>query len=103
MPKLYEYCGIVFLFYSDEHLPIHVHAQYQEFQNKFEFIYDDGVFVGLKIKKVRGFKELPLVQLSDAKIFCTVYQKQILEKWNDFFILKKKIKSEKITKKIKGV
>ena len=29
MPKLYEYLGIIVLFYSNEHLPIHVHGKYQ--------------------------------------------------------------------------
>jgi len=27
MPKLYEYFGLVFLFYSKEHEPIHVHGK----------------------------------------------------------------------------
>lgn len=26
MPKLYEYFGLIVLFYSDEHEPIHVHG-----------------------------------------------------------------------------
>ena len=26
MPKIYEYFGFIFLFYSNEHEPIHVHA-----------------------------------------------------------------------------
>ncbi|HRE09229.1 MAG TPA: DUF4160 domain-containing protein [Ignavibacteria bacterium] len=28
MPKLYEYLGIVVMFYSNEHTPIHVHGNY---------------------------------------------------------------------------
>ena len=28
MPKLYEYMGIEIFFWSDEHEPIHIHAQY---------------------------------------------------------------------------
>ena len=49
MPKIFEYCGIIFLFYSDDHLPVHVHAQYQQYQNKIEFVYENGEFVKLKI------------------------------------------------------
>ena len=101
MPKIFEYSGIVFLFYSDDHLPVHVHAQYQQYQNKLEFIYDNGEFVELKIKKVKGNEGLPPAKLAETVSFCKAYQKQILVKWNDFFILKKKIKTEKITKKIK--
>ncbi|MFZ4455430.1 MAG: DUF4160 domain-containing protein [Bacteroidales bacterium] len=29
MPKLYEYFGLIVLFYSHEHEPIHVHCKYQ--------------------------------------------------------------------------
>ena len=27
MPKLYEYFGLIFLFYSDDHDPMHLHVQ----------------------------------------------------------------------------
>lgn len=30
MPKLYEYFGLVFLFYSDDHDPLHLHVQHGE-------------------------------------------------------------------------
>jgi len=59
MPKIYEYFGIIFLFYSKEHLPVHVHAQYQEFENKFEFVYENGKLKELKTKKVKGKMPLP--------------------------------------------
>jgi hypothetical protein len=28
MPKIYEYFGIVFFFYANDHEPVHVHGQY---------------------------------------------------------------------------
>nr|MBK9650641.1 DUF4160 domain-containing protein [Bacteroidota bacterium] len=73
MPKIFEYCGIIFLFYSDDHLPVHVHAQYQQYQNKIEFVYENGEFVKLKIKKVKGYEVLPLSKLKDATLFCKSY------------------------------
>jgi len=30
MPKFYEYYGLIFLFYSQEHEPIHVPGKYQD-------------------------------------------------------------------------
>lgn len=30
MPKLFEYFGLIILFYSNEHDPIHVHGKYQD-------------------------------------------------------------------------
>jgi hypothetical protein len=29
MPKLYEYFGLIVLFYANEHEPVHVHAKCQ--------------------------------------------------------------------------
>lgn len=101
MPKIFEYFGIVFLFYSDEHLPIHVHAQYQEFESKLEFIFENGKLIDIKVKKVRGRMPLPSNKLSEALTFSKKYNHKIASKWNDFFVLRKTIKTERITKKIK--
>ncbi len=50
MPKLYEYFGLIILFYSNEHEPIHVHGKYQNKESKAEIIFEDGKFVEIKIK-----------------------------------------------------
>jgi len=42
MPKLYDYFGLVFLFYSHEHEPIHVHGKYQGKESKAEIIFENG-------------------------------------------------------------
>lgn len=42
MPKLYEYLGIIVLFHSNEHEPIHVHGRYQDRESKAEIIIQDG-------------------------------------------------------------
>ena len=34
MPKIYEYFGIVFFFYANDHEPIHVHVQFAEYESK---------------------------------------------------------------------
>jgi len=46
MPKIYEYLGLIFFFYSDEHLPIHVHVSSAEYESKLEF--ENG-----KLKKIK--------------------------------------------------
>ena len=38
MPTLYEYFGLLIFFYSDEHLPIHVHGKYQRRESKAEIL-----------------------------------------------------------------
>ena len=44
MPKLYEYFGLIFLFYSQEHEPIHVHCKFQDTESKAEIRYENGKF-----------------------------------------------------------
>jgi hypothetical protein len=43
MPKLYEYFGLLVLFYSNEHEPVHVHGKYQGYESKAEFIIENGI------------------------------------------------------------
>jgi hypothetical protein len=50
---------------------------------------------------VKGKLPLPESKLRDAKLFAKKYHAEIAEKWTDFFVLRKKVKNEKITKKIK--
>ena len=101
MPKIYEYFGVIFLFYANEHLPIHVHALYEECENKFEFVFENGKLKKIKIKKVKGKLPLPANKLRDAELFVKKYHSGIAAKWTDFFVLRKKVKSEKINKKIR--
>ena len=101
MPKIYEYLGIMFLFYSNEHLPLHVHAQYQEFESRLELIYENGKLKEIRVRKVKGRNPLPLNKLRDAKRFTEKYHSAIAGKWTDFFVLKKKVKTEIINKRIK--
>jgi hypothetical protein len=71
MPKLYEYFGLVVLFYSNEHEPIHVHGKFQGRESKAEII------------------------LVDAKA------QDIVNKWIDYFVLHKSVRSERITQRLK--
>jgi len=54
MPKLYSYFGIIIMFYSNEHEPIHVHGKYQGSESKAEFIIEDGEVKEIRIKAVKG-------------------------------------------------
>ena len=101
MPKIYEYLGIVFFFYSNEHLPIHIHAKFAEFETKFDLIFENGILLNILSKKVRKKEKLPSNKEKDAIEFISTYYLGITEKWNQFFVLKKStIVFEKITKKI---
>jgi hypothetical protein len=100
MPKLYEYFGLVILFYSQEHEPIHVHCKYQGKESKAEIIFEDGKFVGIKILEVTGKKPLDSQSLKKFKKLVEIYRDDIVRKWIDFFVYNVPIQSETITKKI---
>lgn len=100
MPKLYEYFGLIILFYSHEHEPIHVHCKYQGTESKAEIIYENGKFSEVVIKEVAGKEPLDTQNLKKFKRLVEYYRDDIIRKWVDFFIFNKEIVSEKITKKI---
>ena len=100
MPKIFEYFGIVIFFYSNEHHPIHVHAQKGEFESKAEFFITNGEVSEIKIVEVKGRKPLKGSDLKYFKVFLSYYSDQIIRKWVDYFIYRKNVDFEKITKKL---
>lgn len=42
MPKLYEYFGLIVMFYANEHEPIHVHGRLQGCECRAELIVPDA-------------------------------------------------------------
>jgi hypothetical protein len=100
MPKLYEYFGLIFLFYSNEHEPIHVHGKYQEKESKAEIIYENGKFKDIIIKDVMGKEPLDIKNLKKFRKIIELYREDIVRKWIDFFVYNIEISTEKITKKV---
>lgn len=101
MPKIYEYFGILFLFYSNEHEPVHVHGKHQDTESKAEFFIVDGRIEEIKIKSVKGRKPLRGKNLKNFKDFLNVYADDIVQKWIDFFVLHRNVEFEKINTKIR--
>lgn len=58
MPKIFEYLGIIFFFYSNEHERIHVHAKRGELESKAEFILVNAQIEEVIISSVKGKKPL---------------------------------------------
>ena len=56
MPEIFRIYGLRFFFYSDEHLPIHVHVKNGDGEAKFE-IANDGIILkqnwGIKSKDLK--------------------------------------------------
>lgn len=100
MPKLYEYFGLIFLFYSNEHEPIHVHGKYQNKESKAEILFENGKFKEIIIREVVGKEPLDIQNIKKFKKIVELYRDDIVRKWIDFFIYNIEFPSEKITKKI---
>ncbi len=91
MPKLYEYFGLIVMFYANEHEPVHVHGKSQGREARAEFIIINGVINEIHYaNEMRYFKEI-VSHKSD----------EIIAKWIDFFVLHKSITSENITRRLK--
>ena len=101
MPKVYEYLGLIFFFYANEHLPIHVHVSLGDFESKIELTYENGILDSINILVVKGRQPLPDKELAHAMKFVKKYHEGIVEKWTNFFVKNKKVKCEIITKRIK--
>jgi hypothetical protein len=101
MPKLYEYFGLIILFYSNEHEPIHVHGKYQGTESKAEFVIDDGQIVEIRYDSVRGKRPLDEHQFNNFKTLVERYAEDIVQKWINYFVLHRPVSPERITKRIK--
>lgn len=101
MPKLYEYFGMVFLMFSNEHSPIHVHVRYGASESVIELIMLDGELVDVVFRKLSNKRALPIAQQHEAELFVRAKAMDIIRKWNDYFVLHKRVAPERVTKRIK--
>ena len=100
MPKIFEYFGFIFYFYSNEHEPLHVHVQHSGKESVFELIMMDGKLVEIRIREKHGASPLSNKDKHTASEFIEKYHKNIIDKWVKFFVMKKAVRSTNITKKI---
>lgn len=100
MPKLYEYLGIIVLFYSNEHEPIHVHGKCQGRESRAELVLENGDVVQILYSSLKGKRPLRESELQNFETLVEHYSKEIVQKWIDYFVLHKQIHPEKITQRI---
>lgn len=100
MPKIFEYYGLVFYFWVNEHLPIHVHVRKGGLQNTFELIIKEGILIEVKLRKDIVHKQLSIADQRKAKAFIQIYYAEIVSKWFKVFVLDVPVESEKIEKPI---
>lgn len=100
MPKIFEYFGFIFFFYSNEHEPIHVHVNKNGCGVIFEILMENGKLVELRQRASTKMPPLSAKDVATAETFVKTYYRNIVEKWVNFFIYKKRIRSTKITKRL---
>lgn len=101
MPKLYEYFGLIVMFYSNEHEPVHVHGKCQGRECRAEIIVVAGEVVEIHYTEVAG--RAPLDQ-NEQRFFQEIVKfkaNEIVGKWIDYFVLHKSVSSERITQRLK--
>jgi hypothetical protein len=100
MPKIFEYFGFIFYFYSNEHEPIHVHVLHGDKESVFELIMMDGILAEIRVREKKGAEPLPKKDKCTAEEFIKKYHKNIIQKWVKFFVLKQSVRSTRINKKL---
>jgi hypothetical protein len=66
-PKLYEYFGIIILFYSNEHEPIHVHGKYQGTESRAEIIIDNGEIVEIRSQDSMTLPDGAVIDIEEVR------------------------------------
>ncbi len=77
MPKLFEIFGFSFFFYSNEHLPIHIHIIKGDAEAKFELQDDEFVLKNSQNMKVKD--------LAKVEKITNEYKEEIVKAWEDYF------------------
>jgi hypothetical protein len=85
MPKLYDYLGMIILFYANEHEPVHVHGRKAGKESKAEIIVQEGTDYIINIKTVRGKRQLDNNDLKEFERFVTHYAEKNRSKMDRFF------------------
>lgn len=101
MPKLYEYFGLIVMFYSNEHEPVHVHGKFQGRESRAEIIVVDGTVEEINYTSVAGRAPLDANEMRFFQEVVEAKADDIVTKWIDFFVLHKSVASERITRRLK--
>lgn len=75
MPTLFELLGIRFYFYSDEHLPIHVHIQNGDGRAKV------NVYPTIEVVSNNGIRPK---DIKKALVIIETYQDDIIDVWRKY-------------------
>lgn len=100
MPKIFEYFGFIFYFYSNEHEPIHVHVIHGGRESIFDLIMMNGDLLEVRVREKKGVEPLTEKDKRTAVEFIHKYYKNIIDKWVKFFVMKQAVRCSKIKNKL---
>jgi len=100
MPEIFEYFGLIFYFYSNEHDPIHVHVKKGDKETIFDLLIYNNVLTDIKARKRRSKEMLSASDEKKAKDFIIFYADEIVKKWMKSFVLKSEVEITRIKTKI---
>jgi hypothetical protein len=101
MPKLFDYFGLIIMFYANEHEPVHVHGKCQGRESRAELMIENGVVTEIRYQDVTGRSPLEPSEMRLFEEIVSVKAEVIVQKWIDFFVLHKRINSENISRRLK--
>ena len=101
MPKLYEYFGLIIMFYANEHDPVHVHGKCQGRESRAELVIIDGLVKEIRILRQPGRLSLSHSEQRYFEEIVSAKADDIVLKWIDFFVLHKSITPEVISRRLK--
>ena len=78
-----------------------MHVMKSGCQTVFELILMDGELQEIRTRAEVGYPTLSEKDAATAEEFIRAYYKNIVEKWMNFFVLKKRVRCTQITKKVK--
>ena len=76
MPTLFYYLGLKFYFYSNDHLPIHVHVSVENVEARYQ------VYPEIKLIENRGLK---IRELRLAEVAIEENREIIIMRWEEYF------------------
>jgi hypothetical protein len=101
MPKLYEYFGLIVMFYANEHEPVHVHGKCQGRESRAEIILINGEIQEIRYTRTEGRAPLEYNEMRFFQEIVSVKADEIIAKWIDFFVLHKTVTPERIDRRLK--
>jgi hypothetical protein len=101
MPKLYEYFGLIVMFYANEHEPIHVHGKSQGRESRAEIILVNGLVKEIRYAAMTGREPLQANEMRFFEELVSARATDIVSKWIDYFVMHRPITPERITRRLK--